>query len=66
MQHLSSNYRAGGVVNEAEQETIFHCARDGSGLESEQGDGGSQALLVGDRYRGLLLRSTAAVATRLE
>ncbi len=32
MQHLSSNYRAGGVGNEAENKKIFHPDRDGRGL----------------------------------
>ena len=35
-------------------------------LGSRQGDGGPPALLAGDRHPGLLLRSAAAVAARLE
>ena len=42
MQHLSSNYRAEGVVNGAETEKIYHRFRDG-------GDMGSLDLNV--RYR---------------
>ena len=32
MQHLSSNYRAGGVDNEAESKKIFHADRVDRGL----------------------------------